>query len=79
VTTLTLVRIDEDIEDDAWQLLESHDDTPWSYVDAWMSRSGETKERADIPIDTIGYGKLAQTPVRRRRRPAKRVFSTRPT
>ena len=31
---IELVRIEQDIEDDAWQILESHDDKPWSYVDA---------------------------------------------
>ena len=31
---IELVRIEPDIEDDAWQILESHDDKPWSYVDA---------------------------------------------
>jgi hypothetical protein len=31
---IELVRIEQDIEDDAWQILESHTDKPWSYVDA---------------------------------------------
>jgi predicted nucleic acid-binding protein len=29
-----LVRVDEDIEEDAWKILEDHDDKRWSYVDA---------------------------------------------
>jgi len=31
---IELVRVDESLEDDAWSILESHDDKPWSYVDA---------------------------------------------
>lgn len=31
---IELVRIDEDLEDEAWSILETHDDKPWSYVDA---------------------------------------------
>jgi predicted nucleic acid-binding protein len=29
-----LIRIDEEIEEEAWQILESHNDKKWSYVDA---------------------------------------------
>ncbi len=29
-----LVRVDEDIEEDAWKILEDHGDKRWSYVDA---------------------------------------------
>jgi uncharacterized protein len=29
-----LVRLDEDVESDAWRILEGHDDKQWSYVDA---------------------------------------------
>jgi len=31
---IELVRLDEDIEDEAWEILERHDDKRWSYVDA---------------------------------------------
>lgn len=31
---IELVRVDEQLERDAWQILESHEDKPWSYVDA---------------------------------------------
>lgn len=31
---IELVRVDEPIERDAWDLLESHSDKEWSYVDA---------------------------------------------
>lgn len=31
---IDLVRIEEDIEEEAWEILESHDDKEWSYVDA---------------------------------------------
>lgn len=38
------IRVDEEIEDDAWSILESHHDKRWSYVDATsfalMSREG---------------------------------------
>lgn len=31
---IELVRVDEDVEDDAWRMLEAHADKAWSYVDA---------------------------------------------
>jgi predicted nucleic acid-binding protein len=31
---IELVRLDEDLESDAWEILESHGDKRWSYVDA---------------------------------------------
>lgn len=31
---IELVRVGPDVEDDAWGILESHGDKPWSYVDA---------------------------------------------
>ncbi len=31
---IELVRVDEALEDDAWSILQSHDDKRWSYVDA---------------------------------------------
>lgn len=31
---IDLVRIDEALERDAWEILESHEDKEWSYVDA---------------------------------------------
>ncbi|MGC1853525.1 MAG: PIN domain-containing protein [Solirubrobacterales bacterium] len=31
---IELVRVEPDVEDEAWALLESHDDKRWSYVDA---------------------------------------------
>jgi predicted nucleic acid-binding protein len=31
---IELVRLDQDVESDAWQILEGHDDKRWSYVDA---------------------------------------------
>lgn len=31
---IELVRLDEDVEGDAWEILERHDDKRWSYVDA---------------------------------------------
>lgn len=31
---IELVRVDEALEQEAWSILESHDDKPWSYVDA---------------------------------------------
>ena len=31
---IELVRVDEVLEREAWAILESHDDKPWSYVDA---------------------------------------------
>jgi uncharacterized protein len=31
---IELVRLDEDVEGDAWKILERHDDKRWSYVDA---------------------------------------------
>lgn len=31
---IELVRLESDVEDDAWQILERHDDKRWSYVDA---------------------------------------------
>ena len=33
-SAIELVRADEQLEEDAWALLESHADKPWSYVDA---------------------------------------------
>lgn len=42
-----LVRVDEDVEDDAWSILESQDDKRYSYVDATsfalMAREGTTE------------------------------------
>ena len=32
--SIELVRVDEQIEDEAWSILESHDDKTWSHVDA---------------------------------------------
>lgn len=32
--TIELVRVDEDVEQEAWSILESHTDKEWSYVDA---------------------------------------------
>ncbi len=29
-----LVRVDEDVEEEAWSILETYEDTEWSYVDA---------------------------------------------
>jgi uncharacterized protein len=31
---IELVRLEHDVEDDAWKILESHRDKRWSYVDA---------------------------------------------
>jgi predicted nucleic acid-binding protein len=31
---IDLIGVDESVEDDAWSILESHDDKRWSYVDA---------------------------------------------
>jgi predicted nucleic acid-binding protein len=31
---IELIRIEEGVERDAWEILESHHDKPWSYVDA---------------------------------------------
>src|SRR3954447_2626812 len=31
---IELVRVEPDLEDDAWQILERHGDKAWSYVDA---------------------------------------------
>lgn len=31
---IELVRVDEQLEHDAWRILESHEDKSWSYVDA---------------------------------------------
>jgi predicted nucleic acid-binding protein len=31
---IELVRLDQQVEDDAWAMLESHSDERWSYVDA---------------------------------------------
>jgi predicted nucleic acid-binding protein len=31
---IELVRVDEALEHDAWEILESHEDKAWSYVDA---------------------------------------------
>jgi predicted nucleic acid-binding protein len=31
---IELVRLDQQVEDDAWAMLESHSDKRWSYVDA---------------------------------------------
>jgi predicted nucleic acid-binding protein len=31
---IELVRADEEVEDDAWRILDGHDDKRWSYVDA---------------------------------------------
>ena len=31
---IEMVRLDEDVEEEAWSILESHDDKLWSYVDA---------------------------------------------
>lgn len=33
-TSIEMIRIDETIEDAAWQILEDHPDKRWSYVDA---------------------------------------------
>ncbi len=31
---IELIRVDEELEDEAWSILESHADKAWSYVDA---------------------------------------------
>ncbi len=31
---IELVRLERDVEEEAWQILEQHDDKRWSYVDA---------------------------------------------
>jgi len=31
---IELVRVEDDVEGDAWEILERHDDKSWSYVDA---------------------------------------------
>lgn len=33
-TTIDLLRVDEQVEDRAWRIVEAHDDKRWSYVDA---------------------------------------------
>lgn len=33
-SAIELVRVDEDVEEEAWEILESHEDKEWSYVDA---------------------------------------------
>jgi predicted nucleic acid-binding protein len=44
--TFDLIRVDEELEESAWAILESHDDKLWSYVDATsfalMEREGIT-------------------------------------
>ncbi len=44
---IDVIRVDEAIEDDAWSLLERHDDKRWSHVDATsfatMARYGITE------------------------------------
>jgi predicted nucleic acid-binding protein len=41
------IRIDEDVEEEAWSILEAHEDKRWSYVDATsfalMAREGVTE------------------------------------
>lgn len=43
-TAVELIRVDRDIEDDAWSILEQHSDKHWSHVDATsfalMAREG---------------------------------------
>lgn len=43
---IELIRVEEEIEQEAWSILESHDDKQWSYVDATsfalMEREGMT-------------------------------------
>ena len=43
---IELVRLDEDVESDAWEILERHGDKRWSYVDATsfalIERGGES-------------------------------------
>jgi predicted nucleic acid-binding protein len=33
-SAIELIRIDEDLEEEAWSILEQHDDKTWSHVDA---------------------------------------------
>lgn len=44
---IELVRVDEETEEEAWSILESHTDKTWSYVDAvsfaLMDREGSTE------------------------------------
>jgi predicted nucleic acid-binding protein len=44
---IELVRVEAPVDDDAWSILESHADKPWSYVDAssfaLMEREGTTE------------------------------------
>ncbi len=44
---IELVRVEEDIEDEAWEILERHGDKAWSYVDATcfalMDREGTSE------------------------------------
>ncbi len=44
---IELVRVDEETEEEAWRILESHEDKSWSYVDAvsfaLMDREGSSE------------------------------------
>lgn len=46
-TAVELIRIDEEVEEDAWSILERHADKRWSHVDATsfalMAREGVTE------------------------------------
>lgn len=47
---IELIRIEEPVDDEAWSILESHADKPWSYVDAssfaLMEREGTAEALA---------------------------------
>jgi predicted nucleic acid-binding protein len=56
---IELVRVEDDVEGDAWEILERHDDKSWSYVDATsfalIEREGSGEAFAfDIHFDQRG-------------------------
>jgi len=56
---IELVRVEDDLEGDAWEILERHDDKSWSYVDATsfalIEREGSGEAFAfDVHFDQRG-------------------------
>lgn len=50
---MELVRVDEEIEEEAWSILEAHADKDWSYVDG-TSFALMARERA---TDAFAFGR----------------------
>lgn len=65
--TVELLRVDEEVEEEAWSILESHDDKAWSHVDATsfaLMRREAIDEAFTFDRNFLQRGLIVTPPVR---------------